>query len=96
MLCKSLWATAAVVVGFVTATPSSSSPVPRVDDFVALLSDAAEVYYPGSEKFASATLRWGAAQTPQYDIVVKVATQADVQEAVRNLRPVSGHILTLY
>lgn len=80
MLCKALWATTAFAAGLVAVAPSSSQ-----NDFAACLSDGAEIWYPGSEEFANATLRWGAAQTPQYDMVVKVATEADVQETARKI-----------
>ena len=52
--------------------------------FKSSLSQLAEVYLPGSEEFANATVRWGAGQTPHYDMIVKVATEEDVQETVRN------------
>ncbi|KNG50758.1 fad-dependent oxygenase [Stemphylium lycopersici] len=78
MLCKALWAATTFAVALVAATPFSSSQ----NDFAACLSEDAEIWYPGSEEFANATLRWGAAQTPQYDMVVKVATEADVQQTI--------------
>ena len=52
--------------------------------FVSTLDKGAQVYYPGSEEFGNATVRWSAAQTPQYDLVIKVATEGDVQKSVRN------------
>lgn len=84
MLYTSLSAPIAYASSLATAISSSSSYVNTQDTFAASLSDAAHVYYSGSAGFANATLRWGAAQTPQYDMVVKVATEADVQEAVGN------------
>lgn len=51
------------------------------------LSQLAEVYLPGSEEFGNATVRWGAGQTPHYDMIVKVATEEDVQETVNKLLP---------
>ncbi|EOA88281.1 uncharacterized protein SETTUDRAFT_149812 [Exserohilum turcica Et28A] len=83
MLYTSLSAPIAYASSLATAISSSSSYVNTQDTFAASLSDAAHVYYSGSAGFANATLRWGAAQTPQYDMVVKVATEADVQEAIK-------------
>lgn len=82
MLHRVLWASIAFAVSSVTATPPPVSNQ-SLDSFVTSLSHAAKVYYPGSEGFANATLRWGAAQTPQYDMIVKVATEADVQKTVK-------------
>jgi hypothetical protein len=75
---------ASVLMGcFATALPSSNSSNGAIRIFESSLSDLAEVYYPGSEEFANATIRWGAGQTPHYDMIVKVATEEDVQVAVR-------------
>ena len=74
---------ASVLMGcFATALPSSNSSNGALEIFESSLSDLAEVYYPGSEEFANATIRWGAGQTPHYDMIVKVATEEDVQAAV--------------
>lgn len=55
--------------------------------FTQSLDPSAEVYYPGSEGFINASLRWSAAQTPQYDLIVKVASEGDVQKTVLSLAP---------
>lgn len=81
MLCRFLWAWTVYTVSLVSATPPSSAHSLR--EFVASLSPTAQIYFPGSEEYTNATLRWGAGQTPQYDIIVKAATEADVQETVR-------------
>lgn len=81
MLRRVSWASAAFTVNYAIAT-LSLSPAYSLDNYVVSLSKAAEVFYPGSEGFVNATLRWGAAQTPQYDMIVKVATEADVQKTV--------------
>ncbi|CAN9088500.1 unnamed protein product [Alternaria alternata] len=74
---------ASVLMGcFATALPSSNSSNGALEIFESSLSDLAEVYYPGSEEFANATIRWGAGQTPHYDMIVKVATEEDVQAAI--------------
>ena len=39
-------------------------------------------YYPGSQGFLNASARWNGAQTPQYDVIVRVDTEADVMETV--------------
>lgn len=74
---------ASVLMGcFAAALPSSNSSDGALEVFESSLSDLAEVYYPGSEEFTNATIRWGAGQTPHYDMIVKVATEEDVQAAV--------------
>jgi len=65
-----------------TTLPSSNSSDGALEVFESSLNDLAEVYYPGSEEFNNATIRWGAGQTPHYDMIVKVATEEDVQAAV--------------
>lgn len=67
---------------FANALPSSNTSNGALEIFESSLSDLAEVYYPGSEEFANATIRWGAGQTPHYDMIVKVVTEEDVQQAV--------------
>lgn len=49
------------------------------------LSQSSEIYFPGSEGFENATLRWSAAQTPSFDAIVKVTTEQDVVETVSRL-----------
>jgi len=56
--------------------------VPSPADLQPLLSDAAEVYFPGSEGFANATYRWSAAVRPHFDVIVKVKTEEDVRQTV--------------
>jgi hypothetical protein len=67
----------------VTAQSYSNPPNGSLELFKSSLSALAEIYYPGSEEFTNATTRWGAGQTPHYDMIVKVATEEDVQETVR-------------
>ena len=83
MLRKILLTACALPAYMVTAQSFSNPQNAELDDFASSLSELAEVYYPGSEEFANATIRWGAGQTPHYDMIVKVATEEDVQEAVR-------------
>ncbi|XP_014554941.1 hypothetical protein COCVIDRAFT_103737 [Bipolaris victoriae FI3] len=102
MLCRFLWAWTVYTVSLVSATPPSSAHSLR--EFVASLSPTAQIYFPGSEEYTNATLRWGAGQTPQYDIIVKVATEADVQETIwyanannKSFHAISGgHAITAY
>ena len=48
-----------------------------------LLSPDANIYFPGSPKFAEAVLRWQEWQDPNITIVVEVTTESDVIETVR-------------
>ncbi|KAJ4983970.1 FAD-dependent oxygenase [Stagonosporopsis vannaccii] len=50
--------------------------------FTASLSSKARLLYPTSAEFASASLRWSAADSPTYDLIVQVATEADVQKTI--------------
>ena len=84
MLRKVQWVASGLMACVVTALPSSNSSNGALELFESSLSEAAEIYYPGSAGFANATIRWGAGQTPHYDMIVKVATEEDVQEAVSN------------
>ena len=47
-----------------------------------LLSSAAEIYYPGSVGYTNATTRWSADTKPGLDVIVKVASEEDVQATV--------------
>ncbi|KAJ5063502.1 hypothetical protein J3E74DRAFT_446081 [Bipolaris maydis] len=98
MLCRFLWAWTAFTVSFVSPTPPLSAP--SLEEFVDSLSPTAQIYYPGSEGYANATLRWGAGQTPQYDIIVKVVTEADILYANANNKSFhtisGGHAITAY
>lgn len=76
------WALTAISSGLLGALPSTASS--NHSQFVAALDVKAEVYYPGSEQFINASARWSAAQIPQYDMIVKVATEEDVQKTVRS------------
>jgi hypothetical protein len=74
------------VAGALSSRYLGESPLAaRSTHLPSCLSAGAEVYYPGSKEFANANLRWGAAQNPHYDMVVKVATEQDVQETVSAL-----------
>ena len=53
------------------------------DKFAASLSGRARILLPGSKAFADASLRWSSANSPTYSLVVRVATEADVQQTVR-------------
>ena len=46
------------------------------------LSPNAQVYLPGSEGFTNATTRWSEASKPGFDVIVKPATEEDVQQTV--------------
>lgn len=52
------------------------------DTFVMSLNERARVLYPSSEDFANASLRWSAANSPAYSLIVQVATEADIQKTV--------------
>jgi hypothetical protein len=82
MLCKILSTASALTACVVIAQSYSNPSDASLEVFKSSLSELAEVYLPGSEEFANATVRWGAGQTPHYDMIVKVATEEDVQEAV--------------
>lgn len=47
-----------------------------------LLSSNAEIYLPGSEGYANGTIRWSSLDQPDIAVVVKVATEGDVQQTV--------------
>ncbi|KAK4954383.1 hypothetical protein LTR10_007814 [Elasticomyces elasticus] len=48
-----------------------------------LLSSSASVFTLGSSGFEEATARWQPWQSPSIDLVVKVATEADIEHAIR-------------
>lgn len=52
-------------------------------DIGSSLSRGAEVYLPGSEGFINASTRWSATDAPHFDAIVKVKTEADVQQVVQ-------------
>ncbi|KAF2870121.1 hypothetical protein BDV95DRAFT_74340 [Massariosphaeria phaeospora] len=54
-------------------------------DLEGQLSNGAEIYLPGSEGFANATARWSDAVSarPDFEIIVRVATERDIQTTVR-------------
>jgi len=82
MLRNTLSTVAALAACVATAQASLNMSDSSFKLFKSSLSQLAEVYLPGSEEFANATVRWGAGQTPHYDMIVKVATEEDVQETV--------------
>lgn len=60
------------------------------NDLQPLLSSAAEIYYPGSVGYTNATTRWSADIKPGLDVIVKVASEEDVQTTVSpHLHPCS-------
>lgn len=46
------------------------------------LSNSAEIYYPGSAGYTTATTRWSASIKPGFDAIVKVASEEDIQVTV--------------
>lgn len=60
------------------------------DKLAASLSERARLLYPHSDGFTNISLRWSAANSPTYSLIVQAATEADVQATV-NLHPLSGH-----
>lgn len=54
---------------------------PALSSLSSMLSGDAEIYFPGSEGFASGTLTL-AAKKPQLDALVRVATEEDVRNTV--------------
>lgn len=46
------------------------------------LSEGAEIYYPGSTAYKTATTRWSASIKPGLDAIVKVASEEDIQATV--------------
>jgi len=85
MLRNTLSTATALAAWVATAQASLNMSDTSFKLFKSSLSQLAEVYLPGSEEFANATVRWGAGQTPHYDMIVKVATEEDVQETVSKL-----------
>ena len=61
----------------------SSPTTHAMHQVLSCLDTGAAIYFPGSQEFLDASARWNAAQTPQYDVIVKAATEADVQKTVR-------------
>lgn len=45
-----------------------------------ILSADAQIYLPGSDGYNNATTRWASAVKPGIDVVVKVASEVDVQQ----------------
>ena len=50
------------------------------------LSEGAEIYYPGSTAYKTATTRWSASIKPGLDAIVKVASEKDIQATVSSCR----------
>ena len=73
-----------------SSAASSAGSSPRVgnsfNDLQPLLSSAAEIYRPGSEGYINVTTRWSADTKPGLDVIVKVASEEDVQATVSSLR----------
>ena len=46
------------------------------------LSDCAELYFPGTDKFAAATLRWSSLENPTINVVVVPCSEEDVSITV--------------
>lgn len=67
MLRNVICAVSSITTCLVAARPSYNSSSEALELFESSLSELAEVYYPGSEEFANATIRWGAGQTPHYE-----------------------------
>lgn len=66
-------------------------------DLRPLLSSAAEIYYPGSVGYTNATMRWSAEIKPGLDVVVKVASEKDVQATVSPfIHPCLSHLLSRF
>lgn len=61
---------------------NSTGALNGTNDLQPLLSSAAEIYYPGSVGYINATTRWSADTKPGLDVIVKVATEEDVQATV--------------
>jgi ABC-type taurine transport system substrate-binding protein len=72
-----VWAIGAVAAAFTSFFSANAG-----SDLQNALSRGAEVYYPGSEGFANATTRWSAHIQPEFDVVVRVKTEEDVQNVV--------------
>lgn len=74
-----------------------SQPNTITDILGPLLSPNASIYLPGTEGFVNGTARWSLLDQPNVTAVVKVATEADVQQTVRpehrsrNLTLINAH-----
>lgn len=69
----------------VSRAGSSTKTDNSFNDLRKLLSSAAEIYRPGSEGYINVTTRWSADAKPGLDVVVKVASEEDVQTTVSSL-----------
>jgi hypothetical protein len=69
-------------LGVLTSYFLASTARSTTEKFVFSLSTDAEIYYSGSGSFNRTSIRWVASQTPNYDMVVKVATEEDVEQTV--------------
>lgn len=78
-----LWAIGAIGAGLSSFIwgPSAES---RLTELRPLLSKGAAVYLPGSDAFASASSRWSSAIRPDYEAIIRVKTEEDVQHIVRS------------
>lgn len=68
---------AASVISTVAALPAESTDALKLK-----LSPSAAIYFPGSDGYKTATTRWSGETQPGLDLVVKVASEADVQATV--------------
>ena len=71
--------------GAASQVGSSTNAAKKFNDLQPLLSSAAKIYYPGSEGYTNVTTRWSADTTPGLDVIVKVASEVDVQATVSSL-----------
>lgn len=68
---------------FLAAAVTSAAAVGNLNDGLKpKLSKAAEIYTPGTQAFDDAKKRWAANINPAFDAIVKVTTEADVQNTV--------------
>jgi FAD/FMN-containing dehydrogenase len=79
-----------IILAYGALTVAFQTLHPFTADLSPLLSEAAELYFPGSEGFANATSRWSAAIRPQFDVIVNVKTEEDVQHTVCPIPVVSS------
>ncbi|KAL9036477.1 MAG: hypothetical protein Q9214_006114, partial [Letrouitia sp. 1 TL-2023] len=73
----------ATILAILTSSIVASPVRSLTDDLKPLLSSAAKIYYPGSVGFTNATTRWSADTKPGLDVIVKVASEKDVQATIQ-------------
>ncbi|KAF4628137.1 hypothetical protein G7Y89_g10017 [Cudoniella acicularis] len=74
---------ATLLASVIGITISSSLAGNLTEDLQLRLSTVAQVYYPGSVGYTNATSRWSTAIQPGLDVVVKVASEEDVQLTIQ-------------